>query len=914
MGAVFKAHDAQLDRQVALKVPFLGDNDADTRQRFYREARAAATLQHANICPVFDVGEFEGIPYLTMAFIDGRPLSQALLAGQTFSPTQIALLIRKLALAMNEAHSRGVIHRDLKPSNVLLRPNLEPVIMDFGLARRADDKRSEGLTHQGDVIGTIDYMSPEQVEGDNAVVGPASDIYALGVILFELLTRRVPFEGTTTNKLASILVKTPPRPSEIRVDVPPKLEEICLKAMARKATDRYTNMGQIAAALGEFLRAPQGSGVATVPRMAEASATPPPSTTQPIVPPPASSGMGRAAASTIKPAAKSGIDRGMSSARRKSKAKDKSYLPMVLAGVAVAVLVIGVPVGIAAIFWPRGEGASTHKTNPIPPAAGGPNNQAQGSQFRPNNNSGTGPSPNVTAPTTSGLPNNPAKAGPPKNETPAPQPASTSGAFALRLQPEMVPLTIGQAQQVTIKIERRDYKGPIQVNWTAPKDVRVTPVSPLTVRGDQPDPVLTILALSQPGAESVRFEISASASEGGNRKPVKSGLDLRIAAGACVRVSEIGLPANMDIEAMAFAPDTSMVLLGGGAHADAPRGGSGGAAGGGTGGGNRGGLAGLRDRGGQGGGDAAGGGNAGGNPNPGGGNPGGGNAGGGNTEDRNAIYVWNLERGEVISKFSGHSNRVTALAISTDGKTAFSASADDTVALWDLLQGKQKVKSPKQPARVIGMAMSPDAKRALIVYPGVVAKINLSNFGPGGKPISSTVLMGIKADDAVRAQALSADHKYGVIGGMEGKLFLIDMTDKTKPKPLVGHKEIVLSAAFSPMASLVATGGGGVLQLGSLRPGQDNAVRLWDATTGTMKWSADGHTHSVVFVAFSADGQLVASGSSDGEIRIWKVEDGSPVATLSGHTGRILALAFTSDGKQLWSGADDRTLRQWRLP
>src|SRR5947209_10120302 len=187
MGAVFRAYDTQLDRPVALKVPFLGDDNDETRQRFYREARAAATLQHAYICPVFDVGEFEGIPYLTMAFIEGRSLNQALTAGQSFTFPAIALLVRKIALGMQEAHNRGVVHRDLKPANIILRPNGEPVIMDFGLARRADDKRSHGLTQEGDILGTLDYMSPEQAEGAAANVGPPADIYALGAILYELL-------------------------------------------------------------------------------------------------------------------------------------------------------------------------------------------------------------------------------------------------------------------------------------------------------------------------------------------------------------------------------------------------------------------------------------------------------------------------------------------------------------------------------------------------------------------------------------------------------------------------------------------------------------------------------------------------------------------------------------------------------
>src|SRR5579871_4172156 len=136
MGAVYLAHDSQLDRFVALKIPlFAPEEGSQLLARFYREARAAATLHHANVCPLYDVGEVDGVPYLTMAYIEGKSLA-AYLRGKTLMPRQSALLVRKLALALHEAHKKGVIHRDLKPANIMLDKRGEPVIMDFGLARR----------------------------------------------------------------------------------------------------------------------------------------------------------------------------------------------------------------------------------------------------------------------------------------------------------------------------------------------------------------------------------------------------------------------------------------------------------------------------------------------------------------------------------------------------------------------------------------------------------------------------------------------------------------------------------------------------------------------------------------------------------------------------------------------------------
>jgi serine/threonine protein kinase len=390
MGAVFRAVDTQLDRTVALKVPFLANNDAGLRERFYREARAAAALHHPNICPVFDVGELDGLPYLTMAFLDGRPLADALADGRPFPPHQAALLVRKLALAMQYAHDRGVIHRDLKPGNVLLRPDGEPVVMDFGLARRGDDPRTEGMTRQGDVIGTIEYMSPEQFEGDNAAVGPASDVYSLGVVLYELLTGRRPYEGGTASKMASILFKPPPRPSDLRPGLPVPLEEICLRAMAKRPADRYPSMAEFAAALTAYLRS-RLSGVA--PAAARTPAPPPTSPTPPPTPTtrPVREGVAPRATPKPPPAAPPGPDPGddpgwelvedppppspprpavrarLVKPRKRAKA-EPSYRPVILGGAALAVACLSLAVAAVIRFsgGPDGDGATVPATQSTP--------------------------------------------------------------------------------------------------------------------------------------------------------------------------------------------------------------------------------------------------------------------------------------------------------------------------------------------------------------------------------------------------------------------------------------------------------------------------------------------------------------------------------------------------------------------
>ena len=254
MGAVYLAQDEQLDRKVALKIPqFGGALNSGLLERFYREARAAGNLRHPGICPVYDVGEIDGQHYITMAYIEGRPLRDFSKSSKRQADKQTARVIRKIALAMAEAHDQNVIHRDLKPANIMIDTKNEPVVMDFGLARRAAEGE-ERLTHTGTVIGTPAYMSPEQVDGDNENVGPAADIYSLGVIFYELLTGELPFLGNLMSILKQISMKQPRPPVELHADVDLFLQALCLKMLEKDVKDRPESMSQIAKELSDWLQ------------------------------------------------------------------------------------------------------------------------------------------------------------------------------------------------------------------------------------------------------------------------------------------------------------------------------------------------------------------------------------------------------------------------------------------------------------------------------------------------------------------------------------------------------------------------------------------------------------------------------------------------------------------------------------
>jgi len=257
MGWVYLAEDTQLRRQVALKIPKFTDADGpEVIERFSREARAAATLNHRNICAVYDIGELDGMRYITMAYVDGRSLSDFVNPERPQPQRQVAIILRTLARALQAAHERGVIHRDLKPSNIIVDQDQEPVVMDFGLARQIDRQEDERLTQSGTIIGSPAYMPPEQVEGDLKRIGPASDIYSLGVILYELLTGQLPFQGSIAAVIGQIVSREPKPPSRIRFDLDPRLNAICLKMMSKRIERRYASMQDVADALAEYLKSP----------------------------------------------------------------------------------------------------------------------------------------------------------------------------------------------------------------------------------------------------------------------------------------------------------------------------------------------------------------------------------------------------------------------------------------------------------------------------------------------------------------------------------------------------------------------------------------------------------------------------------------------------------------------------------
>src|SRR5438552_16540556 len=285
MGEVFLAQDTKLERKVAIKMlPAKSIDDAKAKKRLFREARAAATLDHPNICSIYEVNEDGDCLFIAMQYVAGETLATRLVESP-LAPDEVIDIGIQVAEALSEAHARGVIHRDIKPQNVMITPRGQVKVLDFGLARLTANEQSTDpeaktvtqLTEEGSIVGTVAYMSPEQLKGHP--VDARSDLFSLGVMLYECAAGTPPFTGNSKIEISSKVLQVEPRkPSELNPGIPWGLEKIILKAMAKEVGDRYQTADEVLQDLKQ-LRASLSGATALLP---SASVTGPTSAAGPM--------------------------------------------------------------------------------------------------------------------------------------------------------------------------------------------------------------------------------------------------------------------------------------------------------------------------------------------------------------------------------------------------------------------------------------------------------------------------------------------------------------------------------------------------------------------------------------------------------------------------------------------------------
>src|SRR5262245_58456194 len=252
MGEVYLAQDPRLGRMVALKI-LPGDlsADADRVQRFVREARAASALNHPNVATIYDVGESDGIHFIVMEHVEGETIAKRI-EGQLLSSSEVIDIAVQVADALDVAHAKGITHRDIKPANLMLTHRGHVKVLDFGIAKmtRGDERTLNGewsvgpQTAVGSVMGSGPYMSPEQITGGH--VDPRSDVFSLGVVVYQMATRQLPFVGATREELMERILHAAPDPiTGINTDIPPELERITFKCLEKRTGDRYQSAREL---------------------------------------------------------------------------------------------------------------------------------------------------------------------------------------------------------------------------------------------------------------------------------------------------------------------------------------------------------------------------------------------------------------------------------------------------------------------------------------------------------------------------------------------------------------------------------------------------------------------------------------------------------------------------------------------
>jgi WD40 repeat protein len=877
-GAVYRARDTELDRVVAVKVPRAGCfATPEEEARFLREARSAGRLTHPGIVPVHEIAYQDGLPYIVSDYVEGRTLA-ALLAERRPGFREAAELTAQVADALDYAHQHRVVHRDVSPRNVLLDAAGRPHLTDFGLARR--DEGSIVVTREGQILGTPAYMSPEQAAGEPARVDARSDVYSLGVILYELLTGELPFRGTITTLLRQVVEEEPRPPRKLNDRLPRDLETICLKAMAKAPARRYQTAGDLAADLrrwlkGEPIRARPVGNVERTWRWCRRN--------------PAVAGLiGTALLSLIVGAAVSGYfavaertrarealesagraDQEKKKAKRESanlalergrnlseqgeggrgllwaarslelaaEAEDTELAAAIRANLADlyrrthplrlvlphpdAVLHLAVsPDGHKVLAGCPDSKAHLWDVSTEPPRdLVLPQERVHAVAFSPDGETvlAGGDTESWLRETASGHP----RVGPLRHPARAQCAAFGPDGKTLLTGHQDGTACFWDAATGQLRARLAAHRGEVRgVAFSPDGKTLVTGSLDHTFR-------LWDAATGRPRGDPVRHpgQIWALALSPDGRTLLTGSSDgmALLWDAATGQRREPPLPHQGAVHAVAFSPDGKLLLTG------------------------------SRDQ---------------------------------------SARLWDAATGRPRGNTLPHQGILWAAAFSPDGKSCWTADGDGQVRRWDVAADPGCEIQLPHTEWVQAVAFSPDGRTVLTgCYDKTARMWDAATGRPRGAPLAHP--------GEVAAAVFSPDGRTVLTGCHDNTARLWDATTGQARDILLSHRRVVWAVAFSPDGRALLTGS------------EDGSARLWDAATGRPRGEPLRHGGPVHAVTFSPDGETVLTGSADKTARLWDAATGRPRGEPLAHPGEVLAVAFSPDFRTFLTGSLDATVRTW---
>ena len=931
-GRVYRAYDPQLDRFVALKIPTFAISDRSRVRRFLSEAKAAAQLRHPNIVPTYDSGRAGDKLYIAAQFINGQPLNDRIKNGKV-TPREASLWVAKIASAVHYAHEQGIVHRDIKPHNIILDKKNEPQLMDFGLAKRVDEEST--MTVDGSLLGTPAYMSPEQARGEHQNVGPASDQYSVGVMLYELLTGVKPFDGAPHSVIAQVITKEPQTIREIDASLPKDLDAICQKAMAKEPSRRYSTTSELADDLRYWLE-----GRPTKAR------TPQP-TERAILwvrRNPVTAGLSLVLAASLLIGTVVSAGFALHATRQRQLAVDAAIEANQQRQFALN----------AADEANRQKQLAVDAANKSRLAeeravsAGAAERQARLDVVSERDRAKLAETAAVKA----------------NEEMEASLARAYYFAAVARWEVDRAEDSVKLLEKISPRyrnfewnLARRQFQS-FDVNCYGHIDWIVSaafsPDGTRIVSGGDDKIVriwdattgeeLKALAGHLARVSSVTFSpdgariLSGSYDNSVRLWDISTGEELRTFNGHSDRVFSVAMTPD-GTRIVSGSADSMVKVWDAGTGAE---------------------LRTLKGHAAWVKGVAI--------------SPDGARIASGGTDT--AIRLWDLSTGEELGSLKGHTSQIQSLAFSPDGTRIASGSVDNTVRQWDVVAGKELNTLKGHINWVNSVSYSPDGTQIvsgsgdnlaklwdastgdeLRTFKGHVQYLDSVTFSPDGTRIASaggdrvvkiwditndnriltimghtaevndvafspqgTLVVSVGDDETIRlsdvltgnelkairgqAKALtsvdfSPDGMEFVVGGSDGVIKLWDVEKGSEVKSLNGHKESVKTVAFSTNGDLIASGG------------KDNSIKLWDAKTGEELRTYIGHTGGVLCVTFSPDNSRIASAGGDGIIKLWDANTAQELRMFKGHGSWVDCVTFNSDGTRIASAGADGILKLW---